>query len=215
MNWTRYQWPSSPRASTDNVYELGPFASGSTPPVVSPFDFSAYGYGSCTAWSVFLVSALRAVGVPARSVGSPCWNTGDFAGLAIDNRNVSLCWQGGKVGGPYGGTYLNNHNWVEYWDNEANSWRFLDVATSSSAEKTWFCGTYTDGCACSSNAGKASQDHDILAMTWGMPGESSPEVDGGSVLDVEVELHLTTGERVSPLVWSPKLTSPSGKDLGK
>lgn len=65
-----------------------------------------------------------------------------------------------------GPRYLNNHNWVEYWDNIQNTWhcpqanhpqrliciyhpetfvaftklrRFLDVATSSSSEDTWFC----------------------------------------------------------------------------
>ena len=50
--------------------ELGPFAAGSTPPVVAPADFLTYGYGSCTAWAKFLANALRSVGVPAREVGS-------------------------------------------------------------------------------------------------------------------------------------------------
>jgi len=124
-----------------------------------------------------------------------------------------MCWHGQRDGGPVGGKYLNNHNWVEYWDNEASSWQFVDVATSSSGEKTWFCGTYTGGCECSSQAGKASQDHDIFAVTWTKAGEMHDEVDGGIVLDVGEDLQLSTGVRVSPLVWSPSLTSPLGKPL--
>merc|ERR1712224_960724 len=182
-------------------YELGPFASGSTPPVVAPFDFTAYGYGSCTAWATFLASALKSVGVPARQVGSPCWNTVEFAGLAVDNPNVSFCWNGGPPSGPFGGKYLNNHNWVEYWDNEVHDWRFVDVATSSSSEDTWFCSGYSQeqGCACSSNAGKAARDHDILAATWTDVGVSA-DLDGGPVLDVARDLRLSSGEAVSPLV---------------
>eukprot|EP00439_Symbiodinium_sp_Y106_P080098 s234_g18.t2 len=157
MNWTSFKWADFPGKSESNIYELGPFASGSTPPVVAPADFLLYGYGSCTAWAKFLSSALRAVGVPAREVGSPCWNTGIFTGLAESNINVSLCWQGGVSGGPVGGKYLNNHNWVEYWDNAVHTWRFLDVATSSSSETTWFCGKFQDGCSCTSNAGLAMQ----------------------------------------------------------
>ena len=63
-----------------------------------------FGYGSCTAWASYLVAALKAVGVPAREAGSPCWNTGEFAGAAVNNQNVSACWSGGLPGGPSGGT---------------------------------------------------------------------------------------------------------------
>lgn len=216
MNWTAFSWPDfNGKATADNRYLLGPFALGSAPPVVAPTDFLAYGYGSCTAWSKFLVSALKAVGVPAREVGSPCWNTGEFSGLASANPNVSACWQAG-ANGESGGKYLNNHNWVEYWDNQGKDWHFLDVATSSSAEKSWFCGNFTQGCACGSPAGRAMQDHDILAPTWSLPGED-PEAHGGPVLDVATGLRLSTGQAVSPLVWSPRLTSPLGislKDVG-
>jgi len=209
MNWTSFKWADFPGKSESNIYELGPFASGSTPPVVAPADFLLYGYGSCTAWAKFLSSALRAVGVPAREVGSPCWNTGIFTGLAESNINVSLCWQGGVSGGPVGGKYLNNHNWVEYWDNAVHTWRFLDVATSSSSETTWFCGKFQDGCSCTSNAGLAMQDHEILAPTWSAVGDD-PDVHGGPILDVAKDLVLSSGEAVSPLVWSPRLTSPLG-----
>lgn len=209
MNWTKYN--RTGRGNPTNKYFLGPFASGSAPPVIGVFDFTAYGYGSCTAWATFLSSALKAVGVPARQVGSPCWNTGNFSGSALLNPNVSHCWSGGRPGGPSGGPYLNNHNWVEYWDNVAGFWRFLDVATTSSAENTWFCGQYDRGCECSSNAGKAERDHEILAVTWSPVG-GSEEYDGGEVLNM-ADLQLSTGESVSPLVWSPKLQSPLGHAL--
>lgn len=211
MNWTAFRWPASPRATT-NRYELGPFASGSTPPTIGPFDFTAYGYGSCTGWAKFLASALKAVGVPAREVGSPCWNTIQFAGLAINNPNVSFCWNGGRPDGPSGGVYLNNHNWVEYWDNVASQWRFVDVATGNSEENTWFCGKYTNGCDCSSPAGKAARDHDIVAPTWSDVGDDY-DLDGGKVLNVRTDLVLSSREAVTPLVWSPRLRSPLGRRL--
>mmetsp|Transcript_34628 Transcript_34628/g.77412 ORF Transcript_34628/g.77412 Transcript_34628/m.77412 type:complete len:234 (+) Transcript_34628:639-1340(+) len=207
MNWTRFQWKDYP-GRLDNRLELGPFASGSTPPVVAPFDFAAYGYGSCTGWATFLTSALRAVGVPARQVGSPCWNTAIFAGPATENPNVSQCWAAGVNGGPAGGTYLNNHNWVEYWDNQARVWHFVDVSVDVVSQDTWFCGNYSTGCECSSNAGKATIDHPVFSVTWSNVGDEV-EIDGGEVLDA-ADLTLTSGESVSPLVWSPRLASPLG-----
>lgn len=214
MNWTNFKWKSFHGGSPGNVYELGPFASGSTPPVIGPFDFTAYGYGSCTAWAKFLISALKAVGVPARETGSPCWNTGEFSGLAHINPNVTTCWHGGPGGGPLGGKSLNNHDWVEYWDNTDSSWHFVDAASSSSSEDTWFCGRYLkdQGCQCSSNAGASMQDHDILSVTWSPVGDD-PVLNGGIVIDVAESLRLSTGEAVSPLVWSPNLRSPLGKPL--
>jgi len=214
MNWTAFQWTSFGGRSPGNIYQLGPFAPGSTPPVIGPFDFTAYGYASCTGWAKFLASALKAVGVPAREVGAPCWNTAEFAGPATENPNVSLCWNGGRKAGPFGGKYLNNHNWVEFWDNFGSSWRFVDVATGSSGESTWFCGNFSpaSGCECSSNAGKTATDHDILAPTWSMPSGIS-EIDGGPVLDVGHDLILSNGEAVSPLVWSPRLSSSLGRPL--
>ena len=62
-----------------------------------------------------LTYVARSLGVPARQVGSPCWNSIygdiDFRGLASENANVSLCWKGGvgSKNGQVGGTFLNNH----------------------------------------------------------------------------------------------------------
>lgn len=54
----------------------------------SPFESMESGLASCTGLSVILVDACRAVGVPARIVGTPLWS---------DNSG--------------------NHTWVEIWDN--------------------------------------------------------------------------------------------------
>lgn len=64
--------------AADEDYTLR-WSSSTSPPVLSPFDFAAYGYGSCTAFATLHAYAARAIGVPARVVGAPCWNGGDFA----------------------------------------------------------------------------------------------------------------------------------------
>lgn len=163
------------------------------------------------------------MGVPARQVGSPCWNSVyggmDFRGLAKDNTNVSLCWKGGVGSNKgVGGIFLNNHNWVEYWDNENEKWNFLNVPPSSSSPDQGPCDTYneTHGCNWSNETGcsqvtggpgAASRDHDIFAVTW-----SHVQGEGGDIIDVN-NLKLSSGESVSPLVWSPLLTSPTGTPM--
>jgi hypothetical protein len=44
-----------------------------------------------------------------------------LAGLASNNSKVIECWQGG-VGNTTGGSFLDNHNWVEFWDDVAEQW---------------------------------------------------------------------------------------------
>jgi hypothetical protein len=58
-------------------------------PNQSPAESAAIGYASCTGLSIILVDACRAVGVPARVVGTPLWS--DKSG---------------------------NHTWVEVWDRQ-------------------------------------------------------------------------------------------------
>ena len=69
---------------------------------------------SCTGLSVFLVSALRSVGIPARIAGTPHWN-----------RGPEVC--------PHGDSDppCGNHNWVEVWvppgpDRHPVGWSFID-----------------------------------------------------------------------------------------
>lgn len=58
-------------------------------PDQSPYESTEIGYASCTGLSILLVDACRAVGVPARVVGTPMWS---------DNSG--------------------NHTWVEVWDRQ-------------------------------------------------------------------------------------------------
>lgn len=113
LNWSGNAWAGEPRQA-DGSYELK-WSSSTAPPVLAPFDFVAYGYGSCSAWATLLTYTFRAVGIPARQAGTPCWNSvfsgTDFSGLAEQNPNVKLCWSGGN-GTSFGGGFLNNHNWV-------------------------------------------------------------------------------------------------------
>ena len=112
--WTQHYWPaSSQQAGAGNAYTIE-WSSSTAPPVVAPFDFLAYGYGSCSAWATLVTYVGRAVGLPARQAGTPCWNSiyegVDFRGRASTNPNVSLCWQGGSSARGHGAGYLNNHN---------------------------------------------------------------------------------------------------------
>ena len=58
-------------------------------PDQSPYESADAGYASCTGLSILLIDACRAVGIPARMVGTPRWTT-----------------------------QRGNHTWVEIWDRE-------------------------------------------------------------------------------------------------
>eukprot|EP00939_MAST-03C_sp_MAST-3C-sp1_P001401 g1401.t1 len=112
-NWTGHLWPAHPLYGKDGDYTLQ-WASSTSPPVINPFGFAAYGYASCSGWATLLTYVARSMGIPARQVGSPCWNTiyegVDYRGLAKDNSNVSICWNGGigSSSGEVGGSFLNS-----------------------------------------------------------------------------------------------------------
>ena len=60
------------------------------------------------------------------------------------------------------------------------------------------------------------QDHEIVAVTWereGDPVEPTHD-DSGPIIDV-AQWKLSSGEPVSPLVWSAGLTSPLGENLAR
>jgi hypothetical protein len=48
LNWTAATWAGAP--STDGVSNQLVWASSTSPPVVGPFDWAAYGYSSCTGY---------------------------------------------------------------------------------------------------------------------------------------------------------------------
>jgi hypothetical protein len=242
-NWTGMIWPDAPfKQSASNTYELK-WSSSTSPPVISPFDFAAYGYGSCSAWSTLLTYAARAVGVPARQTGTPCWNDvyGDvnYTGLAKHNANVTICWHGGATKPaahgnkhPTGGLFLNNHNWVEWWDDELNEWVFMNVPPVTGVPDAggpgncagldrdtirehgcgWDATTKTCGHV-QGGPGAAMRDHEIFAYTWAdVTTDPGTNFNGGEVLSAK-DLRLSNGEEVSPMVWSPYLSSPVGQPL--
>ena len=137
LNWSSNTWQGAPNEASaasggsNAAYEIE-WESSTAPPVVGPFEFASYGFASCSGWSSMVVYLARSVGVPARQVGTPCWDGGDFRGPASENANVTKCWAGGD-GATQGGSWLYNHNWVEFWDDAAASWAFLNVPPQTSA----------------------------------------------------------------------------------
>jgi hypothetical protein len=97
LNWSGLALPGEAASAG---YSLK-WQSSTSPPVIAPLDFVAYGKGSCTAWATLLTYILRAVGIPARQVGTPCWNSVfqgiDYRSLATQNPNVSSCWQASRT----------------------------------------------------------------------------------------------------------------------
>lgn len=64
-------------------------ASKTRKPDQSPYESTELGYATCTGLSVLLINACRAVGIPARFVGTAEWTT-----------------------------HRGNHSWVEIWDGQ-------------------------------------------------------------------------------------------------
>uniref|UniRef100_A0A7S3K6I7 Transglutaminase-like domain-containing protein n=1 Tax=Aureoumbra lagunensis TaxID=44058 RepID=A0A7S3K6I7_9STRA len=94
------------------------FKSSQTPLIYDPISAAAFGYASCTGVSAAFVAALRAIGIPARVVGTPAWR---------------------------GDTNNGNHNWIEYYRIRTNSWTFIEAHPSGGGENIsnpcsiWFC----------------------------------------------------------------------------
>eukprot|EP00434_Breviolum_minutum_P019324 symbB.v1.2.017032.t1/scaffold1285.1/size129168/11 len=89
---------ASPKVMKEPNKSAVVFKSNSTPAMMAPVsEILASGYASCTGSSILIVDGLRAVGIPARMVGTPQWNI------------------------PTGG----NHNWVEVWLGDG--WHFFDA----------------------------------------------------------------------------------------
>lgn len=76
----------------------------------SPYESMEAGLASCTGLSVLLIDACRAVGVPARFVGTPLWSDGS-----------------------------GNHSWVEIWD-QGWHFTGAAEPTGDSLDRAWFTG---------------------------------------------------------------------------
>ncbi|GBG27824.1 Alpha-L-fucosidase [Hondaea fermentalgiana] len=108
----------------------------------SPFQTMHRHNSSCTGLAIFLVDALRSVGVPARVAGVPHWN-----------KPRNKC--------PHGDSdaQCGNHNWVEAFVN--GSWHFIDQhGNSKILDAGWFFPGDTD----LQQAGQAN--HSIFSTSW-------------------------------------------------
>ena len=57
LNWTGHYWPSSPQQPRGGDGYQIKWSSSTSPPIVAPLDFVAYGYASCSGWAT-LVSCV-------------------------------------------------------------------------------------------------------------------------------------------------------------
>lgn len=78
-------------------------------PNQSPWESMQTGRASCSGLSILLVDACRAVGVPARVVGTPRWSNGS-----------------------------GNHTWVEIWDGRTWRFTGAGEATGKDLDQGWF-----------------------------------------------------------------------------
>jgi pimeloyl-ACP methyl ester carboxylesterase len=81
---------------------------GRKQPNQSPGESIASGKASCTGLSILLVDACRAVGIPARAVGTPMWTNG-----------------------------RGNHTWVEIWDGDWH-FTGADEYDTAGLDRGWF-----------------------------------------------------------------------------
>lgn len=96
------------------------FKGDQTPQIMDPTETLDHGYASCTGISIFMVNALRTVGIPARVVGTPSWEGDQSKG---------------------------NHNWVEMYDAPTKKWIFFEGLPGGERSRgamldecqNWFC----------------------------------------------------------------------------
>eukprot|EP00727_Mastigamoeba_balamuthi_P000388 m51a1_g10346 putative transglutaminase-like protein (999) ;mRNA; f:160519-166730 len=129
------------------------FVPQQTPMIRSPFEAMAYHRASCTGMSIFLVDALRSVGIPARVAGTPDWNTDPASG---------------------------NHNWVEVLVD--GYWSFTEFEHAD-VNHTWFVPEpakfakpgYEHGIWAAAYERQADGKH--FPMSWALDDWSFPGID--------------------------------------
>eukprot|EP01083_Nonionella_stella_P148232 468877_1 len=148
------------------------FDADSTPLVYSPFEVLSYGYGSCTGYSLFVVAALRSIGIAARVVGTPQW--------VFNCTNLT-----------------GNHNWISIYD-ENGYWSFTDAPGGyDTMNTTWF---YPEDTSCqiagdlnhSIYASSFRKNHDssiYFVMEWDRNAKYVPAFDVTDDYRVLTALH--------------------------
>lgn len=174
-NKTLFHGPARPTTLADAAVWVNSFSWNITSPAIHyvaspPNAISAYSVfevignksASCTGLSVFLVSALRSVGIPARLTGTPHWDLGP-----------TVCPNGDSD------PDCGNHDWVEAFTG--GGWSFLDEAAgppnARHANLSWFCAPANDTAMPARNHAKHQKigtlNHTIFAASWG-PAELQP-----------------------------------------
>lgn len=153
------------------------------PGQLSPLAVIRAGNASCTGLSVMLVDALRAVGVPARVVGTPVWNR---AGCSHEPLSPLAC---------------GNHNWCEVWLRaedgapEEGGWHFFGAAEGG-IDEAWF---FPQPARLQRPGGS---NVSIYAARFGPPG--------GAALGAE---HPPPAKHHFPMVWAWADTSVGADDV--
>lgn len=131
-------------------------------PDQSPSESIAAGYASCSGLSILLVDACRAVGVPARVVGTPAW--------AVHK---------GDANGNHGG----NHTWLEIWDHQ---WHVLGAIEVAPLDQTWFLPNASQALGAVKD-GADADDHHIYAACARKTGTTFSLVWDSSIRYVNAE----------------------------
>ena len=132
------------------------FVASQTPLIYDPMSTIVFGYSSCTGLSIFLVDALRSIGIAARLAGTPAWN---------DNVNNG------------------NHNWLEVYTD--NDWQFIESQPAGGASGTfnnpcsmWFCNPEHMANGTTFFAAAFEQSRKIrYPMAWDISNVAIPGID--------------------------------------
>ena len=120
---------------------------------------------SCTGLAIYVVAALRSVGIPARVAGTPHWNKCGGRG-----KTCSTCPAGDlcTVGNHSSDDACGNHDWAEVWAD--GGWHFIDPDGDKRLDNGWFVGntklqTVHDG---------TYYNHSVVASSWANPTSDLP-----------------------------------------
>lgn len=127
------------------------YNTGRKRPNQSPSESVAQGRATCTGLSIILVDACRAVGIPARAVGTPMWSNG-----------------------------RGNHTWVEIWDGDWH-FTGSDEYDAKGLDRGWFTGDAAQADASKPiNAIYATswkKDGGVFPMVWAAQSRDVGSVD--------------------------------------
>ena len=135
----------------------------------SPYESIEAGRASCTGLSILLIDACRALGIPARFIGTPLWSDGS-----------------------------GNHSWVEVWDGGAWRFTGAAEPTDDRLDEGWFVARAAtakrDEPRHAIYAVRFEKSPQRFPMVWARRGEEAPPVYAVNVTDRYAKLKLKRGE---------------------